>query len=163
MSHIHIMLNSLNKEAIRLRCKQTKIKAYERIKVTKLKSKDDQSQTDNQAWNFESKSDSVVSNSLQPPWTIQSVEFSSQNNGVGSLSLLRSSQPRNWMGVSCILGGFLTNSAIREALNCSQSISCLFVFTFSIRVATSSCLWSTPNHFQFGAGGSESISALIWV
>lgn len=49
MGHALIRLNSLNKEAIRLRCKQTKIKAYERIKVTKLKSKDDQSQTDNQA------------------------------------------------------------------------------------------------------------------
>ena len=28
----------------------------------------------------------------------------------------RSSQPRNWTGVSCIAGGFFTNWAIREAL-----------------------------------------------
>ena len=39
MGHAHIRLNSLSKEAIRLRCKQTKTKAYERIKVTKLKFK----------------------------------------------------------------------------------------------------------------------------
>ena len=113
MGHALIRLNSLNKEAIRLRCKQTKIKDYERIKVTKLKSKDDQSQTDNQAWNFERKSDSVVSNSATS-WTIQSMEISSQNNGVGRLFLLGSFQPRNWTGVSCISCGFLTNWAIRE-------------------------------------------------
>ena len=42
-----------------------------------------------------------------------------QNTGVGSLSLLRgSSQPRNWTGVSFIVGGFFTNWAIREALLC---------------------------------------------
>ena len=93
----------------------------------------------------ESESHSVVSDSLWPPWTIQSMEFSRPDywSGLGSLSLLqgifptqwsnprllhcrqilyqlshkrssrilewlaypfssRSSQPRNWTGVSCI-------------------------------------------------------------
>ena len=90
------------------------------------------------------------------PWTIQSMEFSSQNTGVGSLSLLQgifptqgwnlgllhcrwilfqlshqerprilewvaypfsrgSSLPRNWTGVSCIVGRFFTSWATREA------------------------------------------------
>ena len=89
-------------------------------------------------------------------WTIQSMEFSRQNTGVGSLSLLQgifptqglnpglphcrqilyqlshkrspgklewvaypfssgSFRPRNRTRVSCILGGFFTNWAIREA------------------------------------------------
>ena len=38
-----------------------------------------------------------------------------QNTGVGSRSLLRgSSQPRDWMQVSCIAGGFFTSWATRE-------------------------------------------------
>ena len=37
----------------------------------------------------ESESHSVVSGSLQPPWTIQFMKFSRQNTGVGSLSLLQ--------------------------------------------------------------------------
>ena len=41
-----------------------------------------------------------------------------KNIGVGSISLLLQgiSQPRNWTGVSCIAGRFLTSWAIREAL-----------------------------------------------
>ena len=39
-----------------------------------------------------------------------------KNTGVGSLSLLQgSSWPRNWTGVSCPVGRFFTNWAIREA------------------------------------------------
>ena len=40
-----------------------------------------------------------------------------KNTGVGSLSFSRgSSQPRNWIKVSCIAGGFFTNWVIWEVL-----------------------------------------------
>ena len=34
----------------------------------------------------------------------------------------KSSQPRNWSGVSCIAGGIFTNSAMREGLETSASL-----------------------------------------
>ena len=51
------------------------------------------------------------------PWnSIQSMEFSSQNTGMGSFSFARgSSQPRDQTQVSRIAGGFFTNWATREA------------------------------------------------
>ena len=50
------------------------------------------------------------------PWTIQCMEFSGQNTGVGSLSLSRgSSQSRDWTQVSCIAGRFFIGWVTREA------------------------------------------------
>ena len=107
----------------------------------------------------ESKSHSVVSNSLWPPWIIQSMDSPGQNTRVGSLPFLqrifptqrsnpglphcrrilyqlshkgssrilewvaypfssRSSQPRNWIRVSCTEGRFFTNWAVREFVEC---------------------------------------------
>ena len=48
---------------------------------------------------------------------------SGQNTGVGSLSLLQgSSQPRDQTQVSCIVVGFFTNWATREALEMNTSL-----------------------------------------
>ena len=45
-----------------------------------------------------------------------------KNSVVASLSLLQGSfLHRNWIGVSCIAGGFFTNWAIREALELHSS------------------------------------------
>ena len=60
------------------------------------------------------------------PWTIQCMEFSGQNTGVGSLSLSRgSSQSRDWTQVSCTVGRFFIGWVTREALEsprvCSNS------------------------------------------
>ena len=59
--------------------------------------------------------DSVLSDSLRPPWTTQSVEFSRPEYWSGIFLLQRSSQPRDWTQVSCIAGGFFTGWATREA------------------------------------------------
>ena len=66
---------------------------------------------------------SVVSDSLRPPWTTQSVEFSRPEYWSGIFLLQRSSQPRDWTQVSCIAGGFFTGWATREAQYKSQLIS----------------------------------------
>ena len=64
----------------------------------------------------ESKSHSLVSDSLQPQGLYSLWNSPGQNTGVGSLGFSSgSSWPRNWTGVSCIAGRFLTNWAIREA------------------------------------------------
>ena len=50
------------------------------------------------------------------PWTIYSPWNSPrQNTGMGSCSLLQESQPRKWTQVCCIVGGFFTSWATREA------------------------------------------------
>jgi len=54
-------------------------------------------------------SDSFRLHGLHSPWNILG-----QNTGVGSLSLLQSSQPRNRTRVSFMAGGFFTNWAIRD-------------------------------------------------
>ena len=113
----------------------------------------------------ESKSHSVVSDSLWPYGLYSPWNSPGQNTGVGSLSLLqrifptqvsnpglphcsrilyqlshkesprilewvaypfsiRSSQPRNWAGVSCIAGGFFTARATREALDDTSQTLC---------------------------------------
>ena len=47
-----------------------------------------------------------------------------KNTGVGSLPFTSpSSQPRNWIRISCIAGGFFTNKAIREALHKTKNKS----------------------------------------
>ena len=60
-----------------------------------------------------SESRSVVSDSLWPPWTIQSTEFSRPEYWIPFSRV--SSQPKDWTGVSCIAGRFFTKWAIREA------------------------------------------------
>ena len=46
-----------------------------------------------------------------------------------------SSGPRNWIGVSCIAGGFFTNWAVREALKClAQHIDHMMRSTEELRV-----------------------------
>ena len=50
------------------------------------------------------------------PWTVQSMEFSRPNTGVGSHSLLQQiSQPRDQTYISYIAGRFFTSWATREA------------------------------------------------
>ena len=58
-------------------------------------------------------SDSVVSDSLWPPYSPWNCP--GQNTGVGNLSLLQGSQPRDCTQVSRIAGGFFTSWATREA------------------------------------------------
>ena len=67
-------------------------------------------------------SHSVVSDSLQPPWTVARQAPRSMWNlqarildWVAMSSSRGSSQPRNWTGISCIAGGFFTSWATREA------------------------------------------------
>ena len=65
---------------------------------------------------IESKSCSVMSDSLQPHGLYSPWNSVGQNTGVGSLSHLQgSSQPRDWTQVSHIAGGFFTSWATREA------------------------------------------------
>ena len=64
----------------------------------------------------ESKSCSVVSDSLRPHGLYSPWNSPGQNTGVGSLSFLQgSSQPRNRTQVSCMAGGFFTSWATGEA------------------------------------------------
>ena len=64
----------------------------------------------------ESKSRSVVSDSLWPPCTIQPMGFSRPEHEWVAYPFSRgSSPPRDWPRVSCIAGGFFTDWAIREA------------------------------------------------
>ena len=50
-------------------------------------------------------------------WTLcNPMDYTGQNTGLGSLSLLQGiSQPRDWTQVSHIAGGFFTSWATREA------------------------------------------------
>ena len=59
-----------------------------------------------------------------------------------------SSRPRNWTGVSCIVGRFFTSWATREAP--MPSASCL----------NSSELWCGSKHFQSSPGGSNEQQSL---
>ena len=64
----------------------------------------------------ECESCSVVSDSLWPHGLCSPWNSPGQNTGVGSLSLSSgSSWPSNRTGVSCIVGGFFANWAMREA------------------------------------------------
>ena len=71
-------------------------------------------------WTLWSESCSVVSDSLQPPWTIQFMEFSRSENceWVAFPFSRGSSPPRDWTQVSGIAGGFFTSWATREAQEC---------------------------------------------
>ena len=63
----------------------------------------------------------------------------------------RSSRPRNWIGVSCIAGGFFTNWAIREVLGMVQPL--VYPNMYSINMAESILPLSTLN-----PSGNEVIS-----
>ena len=63
-----------------------------------------------------SESRSVVSDSLQPHGLYTPWNSPGQNTGEAFPFSRGSSQPRNWIQVSCIAGGFFTSWATREAL-----------------------------------------------
>ena len=63
------------------------------------------------------------------PWTIQSMEFSRSRilEWVAFPFSGESSQPRDWTQVSCIVGGFFTSWATKEAPPKEYMYVCMYV------------------------------------
>ena len=59
-----------------------------------------------------------------PPGSTCPWDFPDKNTGVGCHALLQGIKPRNWTQVSCIVGGFLTRWATREAPSKAHSNLC---------------------------------------